>query len=114
MTCERQGSDKGEWLCHRCESMWYGELAKTDWLPSTCPNYKGCSDPAQQTPEPLREALEFYADPTRYSGPNQRFEGDPDKYQPEGLYYRLDATRDGGSIARRALALSSAHCGSGK
>ena len=27
----------------------------------------------------------------------------PDEYQPEGLPYLLDVTRDGGSIAREAL-----------
>lgn len=61
---------------------------------------------AAQAPQPgdeAREALEFYADSTRYNGPNIRLEGEPDKYQPEGLYYRLDVTRDRGNIARAAL-----------
>ena len=53
--------------------------------------------------EIAREALEFYADPTRYNGPNIRLEGEPDRYQPDNLYYRLDVTRDGGGIARNAL-----------
>lgn len=50
------------------------------------------------------KALLFYADETRYHGANQRLESTPDSHQPEGLPYRLDVTRDGGAIARKALA----------
>jgi hypothetical protein len=50
----------------------------------------------------LRTALEFYADPRRYEGPNTNpIPNDP--YQPEELVYRLDIIRDGGQIARNAL-----------
>lgn len=34
--CERRQNEPGEWICDRCESLWFGELAKTDWRPSTC------------------------------------------------------------------------------
>jgi len=37
--CERRESGNGEWTCDRCEALWFGELAKTDWRPSTCPGY---------------------------------------------------------------------------
>ena len=54
----------------------------------------------------LRAALSFYADETRYWGPNQRLAVDEsDVWSAEaGLdVYRLDVTRDGGAIARAAL-----------
>ncbi|MCK1668681.1 hypothetical protein [Bradyrhizobium sp. 153] len=51
----------------------------------------------------LERALRFYADPTRYNGPNQHIKGDPDEYQPKDAAYLLDVTRDGGKIARDAL-----------
>ncbi len=52
--------------------------------------------------ERLRHALAFYADPTRYHGPNQRAEeGDP--YTEAGPYM-LDVTRDAGMLARAVLA----------
>jgi hypothetical protein len=49
-------------------------------------------------------ALSFYADETRYNGPNQQLE-EPDVWSElVGLTaYRLDVTRDGGVIARNAL-----------
>jgi hypothetical protein len=52
----------------------------------------------------LRKALSFYADPTRYHGPNQPLEV-PDEWSASvGLgFYRLDVTRDQGVIARTAL-----------
>lgn len=53
----------------------------------------------------VREALEFYADGERYNGPNQRLVGD-DKYTRADAAYLKDVTRDGGDLARRALALS--------
>ena len=50
----------------------------------------------------LRTALEFYADPRRYDGPNMpAILNDP--YSPEGLGYRYDVTRDNGKIAQKAL-----------
>lgn len=51
----------------------------------------------------LRHALEFYADPTRYQGPNQKLGDRVDPYTPEGNQYRQDVGRDGGQLARRAL-----------
>lgn len=56
-------------------------------------------------PESMRKALSFYADPTRYHGPNQRLD-EPDEWSDNaGLAaYRLDVTRDQGVIARAALA----------
>lgn len=50
----------------------------------------------------MREALEFYADPMRYHGPNQR-NTHADKWSGESSYIR-DVIRDGGDIARAALA----------
>lgn len=35
--CERRCEQSGEWICDRCVSLWFGELAKTDWRPSECP-----------------------------------------------------------------------------
>lgn len=32
-----------EWICHRCQSLWYGELAKTGWLPTSCVLRQGAS-----------------------------------------------------------------------
>lgn len=50
----------------------------------------------------VRKALEFYADPYRYEGPNlSPLVNDP--LQPVDLVYRLDVTRDFGHIARSAL-----------
>lgn len=51
----------------------------------------------------LRTALSFYANPLRYEGANQRPIPD-DLFQPKELVYRLDIGRDGGQIARNALA----------
>lgn len=52
----------------------------------------------------LKKALSFYANITRYQGPNQRLD-EPDEWSDAaGLTaYRLDVTRDGGVIARQAL-----------
>lgn len=50
----------------------------------------------------MREALGFYADPVRYHGANQRNETDQ-KWSGDAPYI-LDVTRDGGRIAREALA----------
>lgn len=48
----------------------------------------------------LREALKFYGNQANYEGPNQR-----DDSSPTG--YRHDVTKDGGEIARAALAAAS-------
>ncbi len=54
--------------------------------------------------EALVKALEFYANPHRYDGPNrQAIEGDP--YAKTDDVYLRDVTRDHGEIARAALAL---------
>ncbi len=51
----------------------------------------------------LLAALEFYADPRRYDGPNTSpIEGD--QFAPDGLVYRYDVTRDHGRVARAAIA----------
>jgi PAS domain-containing protein len=50
----------------------------------------------------VRGALEFYADPERHKGANQR-RGADDPFTPEYDYYRMDVTRDNGRIARQAL-----------
>lgn len=52
--------------------------------------------------ERLRKALSFYADGRRYQGPNQKPIPD-DPFAKEDAVYILDVTRDGGSIASRAL-----------
>ena len=52
-----------------------------------------------------REALEFYADESRYRGPNQLLEGRDVWSELCGLKaYRLDVTRDAGVIANKAIA----------
>ena len=56
----------------------------------------------ERTLERFRKALEFYANPQRYNGPNQRAV-DGDAHQPSTCPYLWDVTRDGGDIARRAL-----------
>ena len=48
----------------------------------------------------LREAMNFYADPRKYKGPNQQAEPDEEEV-PGG--YRVDVTRDQGQKARAAL-----------
>jgi hypothetical protein len=54
--------------------------------------------------ESLRHALSFYADETRYRGPNQSLDAPDDWSEKVGLNaYRLDVTRDRGVIARNAL-----------
>jgi hypothetical protein len=52
----------------------------------------------------LTKALAFYADPRRYLGPNARNDWD-DPYA-KGVYpvYVQDVSRDGGDVARAALA----------
>ena len=52
----------------------------------------------------LKKALSFYADASRYDGANQRLH-EPDEWsEAAGLSaYRLDVTRDNGTIARQAL-----------
>lgn len=49
MNCERRENKPGEWVCDRCESLWYGELAKTDWRPSQC---RGASPSPQESSQP--------------------------------------------------------------
>jgi hypothetical protein len=52
----------------------------------------------------LEHALRFYASSLRYKGPNQpALPGALDPYTPKGFPYRMDVTRDGGAIARKAL-----------
>ncbi len=51
----------------------------------------------------LVAALEFYADPKRYEGPNQKAEAG-DEHTPSENVYRQDVIRDQGDIARAALA----------
>lgn len=54
--------------------------------------------------ERCRKALAFYADLTRYDGPNQRLpDGESDPYTPANMGYRMDVIRDLGKIARDAL-----------
>ncbi len=57
----------------------------------------------QEEIERLRTALSFYADGRRYQGPNQKPIPDDQFAKPDAVYI-LDVTRDGGSIASRALA----------
>jgi hypothetical protein len=55
--------------------------------------------------EALRAALSFYADPSRYHGPNMPLTTRDEWSERVGLgAYRLDVTRDGGVIARAAMA----------
>jgi len=55
----------------------------------------------------LVKALEFYAEPRRYQGPNQHPLPNDPHAKPDQVYIQ-DVTRDGGSIARQALAKFSA------
>lgn len=59
-------------------------------------------NPAADREAVARDALEFYADPRRYYGPNQRPIAEDKFAQPNDAYLR-DVTRDGGEIARKAL-----------
>jgi hypothetical protein len=52
--------------------------------------------------ERLREALTFYADKTRYHGPNQP-NVTPDEFGPLNFPFRWDVTRDNGDMAAQAL-----------
>lgn len=62
---------------------------------------KSVQDPVQdERVTKLVEALNFYADPRKYKGPNQ--EAEPDEEKREGLF-RLDVTWDQGEKAREAL-----------
>jgi hypothetical protein len=55
--------------------------------------------------EPMLEALRFYADQSRYRGPNcRRQEGD--RFTPENVPFTHDVSKDGGEIARAAIALA--------
>ncbi len=52
----------------------------------------------------LEHALSFYADATRYRGPNQGIvEGVVDHFTPPDAAYCQDVSRDSGAIARAAL-----------
>ena len=82
-----------------------------DWLDahSNSDYYKGVDAAAklrslEAANAELLEALSFYADSTRYHGPNQSID-EPDKWSDHvGLKaYRLDVTRDGGVIASAAI-----------
>ena len=70
----------------------------------------GCGNIAAVPAQPvssdvLREALSFYADETRYHGPNQTLDAADKWTEQVGLKaYRLDVTRDRGVIAKKALA----------
>ena len=64
-------------------------------------------DEARAEVERLRSALGFYSQPVRYDGPNQRsIPGDP--YTAADSAYMNDVCRDGGEIARAALAATEA------
>lgn len=56
----------------------------------------------EQDNERLVKALGFYASASRYQGANQRILPD-DEWTDKDAVYRLDVTRDGGAIARKAL-----------
>lgn len=55
----------------------------------------------------LREALEFYAAPEAWHGPNTTRDIPEGNFGHPDCPYRWDATRDGGDIARQALSLPS-------
>ena len=52
----------------------------------------------------VMEALTFYADTRRYQGANQPFREGDDPFTPPDSPFLIDTTRDGGQIARAALA----------
>lgn len=54
------------------------------------------------TIQEMKKALEFYADPIRYGGPNQRNHGN-DPYTPSHEPYLIDVIRDQGHRASVAL-----------
>ena len=99
----------------RIEHAWQMWQDKTEWVQETSDvDELGMhrADALRQRIEKLEaanaellEALSFYADSTRYHGPNQSL-NEPDKWSAHvGLTaYRLDVTRDGGVIASAAIA----------
>jgi hypothetical protein len=52
--------------------------------------------------ERMAEALEFYANPLRYQGPNQNPITDDKFARPDAVYIH-DVTKDGGAIARSVI-----------
>lgn len=42
----------GEFKCDRCQALWYGELAKTDWRPGACKQLT-----EYHRPEPVQQPL---------------------------------------------------------
>lgn len=54
----------------------------------------------------ILQALEFYADQRRYDGPNQGPIPDDPHAKPDAAYI-MDVTRDHGTIAAKALRLTS-------
>lgn len=79
------------------------QTARIDWRRSYYAEADN-SDALRKECEALRRALSFYADPTRYHGPNQPQDGHDEWSERVGLRaYRLDVTRDQGAIARAAV-----------
>jgi len=76
-----------------------GDMSRPDLYAEVTALRKSLLEAASQLAA-LREALEFYANPKSYQGPNQRAE-EGEKHTVGS--YRIDVTRDGGDIARAAL-----------
>jgi len=38
LPCAKRRNAPDEWICDRCGSLWFGQLAGTDWLPLSCPD----------------------------------------------------------------------------
>jgi hypothetical protein len=68
-----------------------------------CPHATGATNKSKI--DALVKALEFYADPKRYDGPNMQPIPNDIYAKPDAAYI-MDVTRDGGSIARKALAVA--------
>ena len=107
----KEQSDMPSWW--RCDT--HGPGTRTAWGCPECVRELRTSlatatrerDEARAEVEGLRSALGFYSQPVRYDGPNQRpIPGDP--YTAADSAYMNDVCRDGGEIAREALAATEA------
>lgn len=76
--------------------------------PGTVAWERARAERAEAEVDRLRHALRFYANVTRYQGPNQR-NGGEDPFTPKDQPYIQDVTRDYGEIARRTLTWEEPH-----
>jgi hypothetical protein len=91
-------------LARGLDDLWHETVLKTQKCNPTIDEAAAELRRLDAEVESLRHALSFYADETRYRGPNQSLDA-PDYWSEKvGLNaYLLDVTRDRGVIARNAL-----------